>query len=342
MPYCVKCGVELEQEEKCPLCGTKIYNPDNINPAENKHSKMFERASVRYLKNKYINITGFCIIICMIISFIIDISVSGNISWLKYVLSSSVFLWFCMVFPVKYSDKLHPIFIICLCLISAALYILYIDYLTIFDGWSLYIFFSVLLISFGLSFPMLVENMRAKNIISIIAAAAAVYIAVLDFKIGYAGWSIYVIGAMALIWAFSLLPFYIKRKYSVIGAIFFDSLLILAYLFFVLSANGHTDKFISFALPLTAALSLPVMFIYLIDKRFKYSAYGILSLCFLFAGLIAIPIDYILNFNIFNDNVLFHEASIIITACCLFISPLLFIIEKNSRLQEFLNKKFNL
>ena len=27
--YCVKCGVELDDaEERCPLCGTRVYHPD--------------------------------------------------------------------------------------------------------------------------------------------------------------------------------------------------------------------------------------------------------------------------------------------------------------------------
>ena len=27
--YCIKCGVALaESEEKCPLCGTRVYHPD--------------------------------------------------------------------------------------------------------------------------------------------------------------------------------------------------------------------------------------------------------------------------------------------------------------------------
>ena len=32
MSYCVNCGVELEKgAKKCPLCGTEVINPNEIN-----------------------------------------------------------------------------------------------------------------------------------------------------------------------------------------------------------------------------------------------------------------------------------------------------------------------
>ena len=33
--YCIKCGVELaDSEERCPLCGTKVYNPEIVRELE--------------------------------------------------------------------------------------------------------------------------------------------------------------------------------------------------------------------------------------------------------------------------------------------------------------------
>ena len=33
--YCIKCGVELaDSEDRCPLCGTKVYNPEIVRVLE--------------------------------------------------------------------------------------------------------------------------------------------------------------------------------------------------------------------------------------------------------------------------------------------------------------------
>ena len=341
MPYCVKCGVELSSDEdKCPLCSTPVYKPDMMQITQAKKPNLErERATVRYIKNRYINISGFCILSVMIILSIINLSISGKIDWSGMALLSLALLWFLMVFPVKYSDKMHPVIIISVCAIIVSVFLLIIDASVGFSGWSLIVLISASLACFSVALPLLNKKLSAVSVISLTALGAAVYILLLDLILGFVGWSVYAAGGVALAWSFIFLPRYIKRKYSVVTAIASDGILILAYLFFVLSANGHADKFLPFALPLVITATVPIILIYLLYKIFKFSIYGILSMCFFFASLMALSIDMITNYNVYMHDLLFHEWSLITASCCAVIALLLFIIEKNGRFREFLNKK---
>lgn len=344
MPYCVKCGIEIDKkEDKCPLCQTPVYKPLlNDKPPQQKENLERERATVRYIKNRYINISGFCILSVMIILTIINLSINGKISWSFAPLLSLTLLWFMMVFPVKYSDKLNPVIITVVCVMVASAYLLLIDLIGGFLGWSVIVLISSACACFCTALPLLNKRLSVKSVISLTALCIALYLLLLDLILGFTGWSVYTAGGMALLWSFILLPRYIKRNYSTIMIMAFDSGLVLAYLFFVLSANGITERFISFALPLVITVSLPTMLTYIIYKTLKFSIYGTLSVCFFFASLAALAIDKIVNYNIFVLDVIFNQWALITAVCFLIIAIFLFVIEKSQRLREFLNKKLKL
>lgn len=343
MSYCVKCGVLLgEKECKCPLCGTAVLNPDSqsLKCANSSDTSYKERATVRYNKNKYTSITGFCLFMIMLIVAVLNLSINGRINWAAIPLASIGFLWFIMVFPVKYSGKLNTIVIIDACIGGATAFLIILDALTSFNGWSLIVLYSSALVCFSITVSI-ISGLKVKHIISLIALTAAIYILALDMQLGFTGWSLYSAGGLALAWSFFLLPLYINRKYNVIAAIIFNSFLVLAYLFFSLGANGYADKFLTFALPLVVSLALPVAIIRTVWYKTRCSSFGILSMCFFFAALASLAVDRIFNLNVYNDAVFFHEWSIITAICCFAIAVILFIIEKNAKLREFFEKKLN-
>lgn len=46
--YCVKCGVELDDaEERCPLCGTRVYHPDIERGGASRFFRALMRARCR-------------------------------------------------------------------------------------------------------------------------------------------------------------------------------------------------------------------------------------------------------------------------------------------------------
>jgi hypothetical protein len=344
MSYCVKCGVELSDKEcRCPLCGTAVYDPESncLKTQQKTETKNVEKATVRYVRNKYVNITGFCIMILMLILIVINLSTSGTLDWSLIPLTANVFLWFLMVFPVRYSGRLHPVIIIDIMVAAGTVFLMILDALTVFKGWSLITLYSAALACFGVTISILSE-LKVRHIISLIAAAAAVYVVVLDFHTGFSGWSLYCAGGILVSWSFCLLPLYINRKYNVIGAMFFNSLIVLAYLYFALRANGYADKFFTLALPLVATFCVPVMVVYILWKKFRFSVFGVVSSCFLFVSLAVLSVDRIFNVNIYRDNLMFHDWSLITASLCFAVSVFLFFIEKNYKLRDYLEKKLNI
>jgi hypothetical protein len=344
MSYCVKCGVELSDKEcKCPLCGTAVYDPESncLKTEQKTEKKKIEKATVRYVKNKYINITGFCIIILMLILTVINLSTSGALDWSLIPLTANVFLWFFMVFPVRYSDRLHPVIITDIMVAAAVVFLVILDALTVFKGWSLIVFYPAALACFAVTISIL-SKLKVRHIISLTAAAAAVCLVALDFHTGFSGWSLYCAGGMLVSWSFCLLPLYINRKYNVIGAMFFNSLIVLSYIYFAMRANGYADKFFTLALPLVATFSVPVMIIYIVWKKFRFSVFGVVSSCFLFVSLAVLSADRIFSINIYRDNLMFHDWSLITASLCFAVSVFLFFIEKNHKLKDYLEKKLNI
>lgn len=347
MPYCTKCGVEIEEtQERCPLCGSKNLAAAQKKPGDSPEKpslfkKNYDRAEVRYIRNRFNYFYGLCAFAVMLVSLITDLSISGGVTWSRFVLSSCLLAWFCVSYPIKRYDY-QPVTIITALCFAVPLYLLYIDYLTGFDGWSLYPAVSVLFVSGVLNLILRKWFKSANNKASLSMLLLAVFITVIDFLSGYKLWSLYVVLSLALAWSFFLLPTYLKGNFTVMGAMLADSIFILGFLFFCLSIIGRIDKFTVFALPLVITVCVPVMTVYAVARYTKTGIYGILSLCFMLAGLMAMSIDFILNYNIIKDVPFLHQWSYIVAACLGVISILLFIAGKSKPFQEFLDKKFNL
>lgn len=346
MSYCVKCGVELgENETKCPLCNTPIYDPENKNSLPNKDKQFSvnrsDRATIRYIKNRYTTITAFCLFMVMLVLAIINLSVNGGINWSAIPILSLGFLWFCMVFPVKNAGKINAVIICDICVILGAVLILLFNIITGFKLWSVVVLVSALFTCFCVTLPIL-SNLKIKNILTLCGGLAIIYFFIIDLLTNFNGWSFYIFGGIVLAWSFTLLPLYINKNYNVIGAMVLNTILMSSYIYFVMSSAGFSKQFFAFVLPLILTASLPVMIIYLINKRFKFSAFGIVSLCFLFCCIASLFIDRLIIINILMDNILFHKWSIITSVCSLLISIFLFFIEKNHNLKSFLEKKLNI
>lgn len=345
--YCVKCGVELSKKEaSCPLCGTAVFDPDEIKSIvstcriEDKKPLPEERATIRYYKNRYIAIVRFCILMSMLILVIINLSVNGGINWSLYPLSVLALLWFCMIFPVKFSHKFHPVILVSFCMGAVMLFLIVIDLLTGFARWSLIATYSGAYACLSVALPFLARKLRAKDIISILAACAAAYNVLLDFELGFTGWSLYALGGIILLWCFVILPMYLRKRF-VLGSLAFDTLIIILFLFLILMVNGAGDKFLSLALPLALTVCVPVILTVAVSKAARFSAYGILSLSSLSAAIAALAANIIVNANL-GTSPLVDEWSIITASCCFFTAILLFAIERSRKFKEYLNKKLNI
>lgn len=136
MSYCVNCGVKLKNsEKKCPLCNTKVINPNKDNseyePVYSNKVENFKRINYKYLSK-------IVILILMITSFLIlllDYVSSRTITWSLYVVASILYLGthlsFAVIKNIYISLVIH--------LICTELFIGLIAYMTNGMHWYLYL-----------------------------------------------------------------------------------------------------------------------------------------------------------------------------------------------------------
>jgi len=105
MPYCPRCGVEVDQIEKtCPLCETDIPVLDSVKnsgrrlyPSENlpsEHYHMTDQTRLRYQM-----VITFIMLIPILMVLSTDYMITGRISWSRYVLTSLITLWLLIIVP---------------------------------------------------------------------------------------------------------------------------------------------------------------------------------------------------------------------------------------------------
>ena len=93
MSYCVNCGVKLaKSEKKCPLCNTKIINPNIVKeeyvPAYASQIEKFNSINIKFIAK--LSITVFLLLAA--ITMLCDLIITKSISWSLYVLFAIVYI----------------------------------------------------------------------------------------------------------------------------------------------------------------------------------------------------------------------------------------------------------
>lgn len=98
MPYCSKCGVEVENGvASCPLCGTPIQDLENAASSENRYpdfkSDDKPRMSGRGRRNLAWETISILCAIAVIVVLGSDLQANARITWSVYPISSVAFVW---------------------------------------------------------------------------------------------------------------------------------------------------------------------------------------------------------------------------------------------------------
>ncbi len=97
MPYCPRCGVEVEDRlEKCPLCDTaipgEVRNPqksEGIYPADSvKARKMHRSLTLRQKRSLFLSLAVMACLLPLLLTPLLDYIQNGLISWSYYVMIS--------------------------------------------------------------------------------------------------------------------------------------------------------------------------------------------------------------------------------------------------------------
>ena len=106
--YCIKCGVELkDSEEKCPLCGTVVFNPDMKRPDGEKPYPAESRRPAETL-------------LC-------DWKVNGTLVWSGYAAGALALVYIIVVLPMWFRHA-TPVIFVAADFVAIGLYLLYIDF----------------------------------------------------------------------------------------------------------------------------------------------------------------------------------------------------------------------
>ncbi len=143
MSFCVNCGVKLKESEKvCPLCNTKVINPNNL--------KGFDKPVYSLLVDEYNKINhkfvcGLITVILIAVSFITifcNLIFTGSLSWSIYVLFSIIYLDSKLSFAL-FKNKYIPYIIE---LISTELLLFVIAYLNNGLHWYIYLICPIIFV----------------------------------------------------------------------------------------------------------------------------------------------------------------------------------------------------
>lgn len=104
MSYCVNCGVELEKgAKKCPLCGTEVINPNEINE-EHIHSypvySPMPKAKIK--KSTVVSLITLILLLPDFLTTLCDYSINHSITWSAYVMASLLCVYLFIVFPILF------------------------------------------------------------------------------------------------------------------------------------------------------------------------------------------------------------------------------------------------
>ena len=140
--YCINCGVKLADSEKvCPLCATVVFHPqiqqpegEALYPAQDAPLHKANPWGVLF-------VVSLCFLLPVVITLLVDLQLSGGITWSGYVLGALIVAYVCLVLPFWFRHPNGVIFIP----VDFAVIILFLLYINLaLDGdWFLSFAFPV-------------------------------------------------------------------------------------------------------------------------------------------------------------------------------------------------------
>jgi len=136
MSYCVNCGVELDATATaCPLCNTKIYNPNQPTVTDVPTPYATVKGYVEPVKMKEFTIlTSIVLIVTSLVCLFLNLFVIQYGRWSYYVVGICAMLWIFMI-PLFFPQKTNIYLQLILNGISIALFLGLVSYLHPNNHW---------------------------------------------------------------------------------------------------------------------------------------------------------------------------------------------------------------
>ena len=128
--YCVNCGVNLSDTEKCcPLCQTVVFHPDLVQKdvAPLYPEELGPNPQVNSVAAHIIIATAY--LLAILVSLVCDLQMGGGVTWAGYVIGGLLLSYVVIMLPLWFSKPNPVVFVPC-DFAAAALYLLYINLAT--------------------------------------------------------------------------------------------------------------------------------------------------------------------------------------------------------------------
>lgn len=161
--YCVKCGVELgDNEELCPLCKTPVYHPIVKQlKTEHKYPAYVSAGSESFSKLGIMFIITFAFAICLLVCAVCDISINDGVTWSGYAVGAMILFYVAFVLPAWFVRPSPAIFVP-VSFAACALYLCYVCY-AVKGNWYLGFALPVILAVCGILTPVTVLRHYVKR-----------------------------------------------------------------------------------------------------------------------------------------------------------------------------------
>ncbi|MCU0520431.1 MAG: DUF6320 domain-containing protein [Anaerolineae bacterium] len=114
MPYCVNCGVELNQSAKrCPLCGVRVVLPPSLrsNAARVPRPQQHDIAEGTFNKSLWIQVVSVLMAIPALICIVINAAFGEGLTWSLYVVAGLGTVWIWCISPFLHRRNIVQLWI---------------------------------------------------------------------------------------------------------------------------------------------------------------------------------------------------------------------------------------
>lgn len=124
MPYCVNCGVELDETEHCcPLCQTRVYHPERLGSSGGAPPFPTRRELVPPVSKLELALLLTVLYLSAAVSCgLLNLLLGRGVFWSLYVMAALAMLWIWTVLPLIFR-RMHPLSRLLLDLGAVAVYV---------------------------------------------------------------------------------------------------------------------------------------------------------------------------------------------------------------------------
>ncbi len=153
------------------------------------------------------------------------------------------------------------------------------------------------------------------------------------------GWSMLVVGAMAMLWVF-IVPALFFRRHPILCGVVLDTSAVLGYLYLVERFAARGDWFLRLALPIVVLVNVLFVADYLLSAKCVHGRFRQVALALATAPVLLVGIEITVNFYLMGH---FRLAwSLIVSIPCLILALLALVLDRRRHFKDEMRKRLHM